>query len=67
MAKAKKKRADKYDSKLAINGSFEDVIKVMVTPGKPVEKLKPKKGSKEDFKGLGLNWLVEYYTSKKHD
>ena len=35
MAKLKKKRADKYDSKLAINGSFEDVIKVMVTPGKP--------------------------------
>jgi len=38
MAKAKKKRADKYDSKLVINGSFEDVIKVMVTPGKPEPK-----------------------------
>ena len=33
MAKAKKKRADKYDNKLAITGSFEDVIKVSVTPG----------------------------------
>ena len=45
MAKAKKKRADKYDSKLAINGSFEDVIKVMVTPQKPEPKKvdKPKK------------------------
>ncbi len=28
MAKTKKKRAEKYDEKLAINGSFEDVIKV---------------------------------------
>ena len=35
MAKAKKKapkkRAEKYDTKLAIKGSFEDVIKVSVT------------------------------------
>ena len=38
MSKAKKKRADKYDNKLAINGSFEDVVKVSVTPGKPVTK-----------------------------
>lgn len=30
MAKAKKKRADKYDEKLAINGTFEDVIGVSV-------------------------------------
>jgi hypothetical protein len=42
--KAKKKRADKYDSKPAINGGFEDVIKVMVTPEpKKVEKPKKKK------------------------
>ncbi|HSZ34976.1 MAG TPA: hypothetical protein VK772_16785 [Puia sp.] len=34
MVNAKKKRADKYDTKLAINGSFEDVIKVMVAPTK---------------------------------
>ena len=43
MAKAKKKRADKYDNKLAINGSFEDVIKVSVTPGKPKPVKPPKK------------------------
>jgi hypothetical protein len=46
MAKAKKKRADKYDSKLAINGSFEDVIKVMVTPGNPAPAPKPVKPKK---------------------
>jgi hypothetical protein len=34
MAKAKKTRAKKYDEKLSINGSFEDVIKVSVTPPK---------------------------------
>lgn len=45
MAKAKKKRADKYDTKLAINGSFEDVIKVMVTPQKPEPKPAKKKPS----------------------
>ena len=45
MAKAQKKRADKYDSKLAINGSFEDVIKVMVT-GNPAPKPKPVKPKK---------------------
>jgi hypothetical protein len=45
MAKAKKKRADKYDNKLAINGSFEDVIKAMFTPTKqePKKVDKPKK------------------------
>ncbi len=36
MAKAKKKkRADHYDEKLSINGSFEDVIKVSVTQAPP--------------------------------
>jgi hypothetical protein len=30
MAKEKKIRADKYDEKLAINGTFEDLIKVSV-------------------------------------
>jgi hypothetical protein len=45
--KAKKPRADHYDEKLQINGSFEDVIKVSVTPTpekkeeeKPVQKKK---------------------------
>lgn len=37
MAKAskpikKKKRATKYDEKLKINGSFEDLVKALVTP-----------------------------------
>lgn len=48
MAKAKKKkRADRYEDKLKINGSFEDVIKVSVTPTpekkeeeKPIQKKK---------------------------
>lgn len=30
--KVKKERATKYDPKLKISGSFEDVIKVSVTP-----------------------------------
>lgn len=30
--KAKKLRAEKYDEKLSIDGSFEDVIKVSVIP-----------------------------------
>jgi len=47
MAKEKKKRADKYDTKLAINGSFEDVIKVMVTPmPAPKKEIKPVKKKK---------------------
>lgn len=44
--KATKKRADKYDQKLAITGSFADVIKVSVTPGKqevPIKKVSKKK------------------------
>jgi hypothetical protein len=44
-SKSKKKRADDYDNKLARNGSFEDVIKVMITPSQPEPKKvdKPKK------------------------
>ena len=45
MAKAKKtskKRADKYDPKLAIKGSFDDVIKVSVTPKKEDQPKKDK-------------------------
>lgn len=41
MAKAKKTRAKKYDEKLAIQGSFEDVIKVSVAGA--VKKETPKK------------------------
>jgi len=47
MAKTKKKRADKYDNKLAISGSFEDVIKVSVTHGKPATAPKPVKPKKK--------------------
>ena len=44
MAKAKKQRAPKYDPKLAIKGSFADVIKVSVTKAdKPKDKAKGKK------------------------
>ena len=32
MVKAKKPRADKYDTKLAIKGTFADVIKASVIP-----------------------------------
>ena len=47
MAKAKKKRAEKYDTKLAINGTFADVIKVSTIPmvkkeDKPKDKPKKK-------------------------
>jgi hypothetical protein len=45
--KEMKKRAENYDTKLAINGSFEDVIEVMVTPGKPATTPKPVKPKKK--------------------
>lgn len=45
MAKAKKKRADKYEEKLKIHGSFADVIKVSVQPEKKQEP--PKKKAKK--------------------
>jgi hypothetical protein len=32
------KRASKYDEKLKINGSFEDVMKALVTPKQPLKK-----------------------------
>jgi hypothetical protein len=44
-SKPKKKRASKYDEKLAIDGSFADVIKVSVnyTPPKKEKKKAAKK------------------------
>jgi hypothetical protein len=33
-----KKRADKYEDKLKINGSFEQVMKALVTPKTPDKK-----------------------------
>jgi hypothetical protein len=44
MARAKKKRADTHDLKLAIKRSFDGVIKVSV--GKPEEKLKERSSQK---------------------
>ena len=38
----RKKRADKYDTKLAINGTFEDVMKVSVTPLRELKEEKKK-------------------------
>ena len=36
--KKPKKRATKYDEKLTINGSFEDLVKELVNPVSPVKK-----------------------------
>lgn len=53
MAKPMKKRASKYDQKLAIEGSFEDIIKLSVQPPPkaiippPKEEHKPKKAAKK--------------------
>lgn len=35
--KTSKKRASKYEQKLVINGSFEDLVKELVTPKKAVK------------------------------
>ena len=43
MAKAEKNKATKYDEKLAINASFEDIIKPSATPYTPKKVDKPKK------------------------
>ena len=37
-AKVSKPRASKYDTKLQINGSFEDLVKELVTPARPAKK-----------------------------
>jgi hypothetical protein len=36
--KPTKKRANKYDEKLQVNGSFEDLVKELVTPNKTGKK-----------------------------
>lgn len=33
-----KKRANKYDEKLQINGSFDELVKELVTPKLPLKK-----------------------------
>ena len=45
MAKAKKARPDKYDTKLAINRPFVDVIKASVIPMR--KQVLPKKDDKK--------------------
>jgi hypothetical protein len=47
MAKANKKRASKYDEKLAINASFDEIIKVSATPYKPKAKKEQKTNNKK--------------------
>jgi len=36
--KPAKKRANKYEEKLTINGSFEDLVKELITPTTPTKK-----------------------------
>ena len=38
--KPTKKRANKYEEKLVINGSFEDLVKELITPKQPTKKSK---------------------------
>jgi hypothetical protein len=47
MAKAKKKRASNYDSKVAIKGTFADVIKVSVTTDQGAKKTDKKAAKKK--------------------
>jgi hypothetical protein len=49
MAKAKKPRAAKYDEKLAIDGTFEELIKLSANYSPP-KKEKPKKVTKPSKK-----------------
>ena len=47
MPKTKKPRAEKYDEKLAIEGSFADVIKVSADYTPPKKEKSPKKAPKK--------------------
>ena len=47
MAKVKKARAAKYDEKLAIDGTFADVIKVSANYTPPAKKPAKKKAAKK--------------------
>ena len=47
MAKAKKARAAKYDEKLAINGTFEELIKVSANYTPPAKAKPNKKATKK--------------------
>jgi hypothetical protein len=43
IAKENGRRATKYDEKLAINASFEDIMKLSATPYTPKKEKKPTK------------------------
>jgi hypothetical protein len=47
MAKAKKTRSDKYDEKLAIDGTFDELIKVSVNYTPPKKEKAKKKSAKK--------------------
>jgi hypothetical protein len=47
MEQEKKKRANKYDEKLAINGTFEELIKVSVNYTPPKKEKAKKKAPKK--------------------
>ena len=47
MAKTKKERASKYDEKLAIEGNFEDLVKVSLNYTPPQKKKASKKAPKK--------------------
>jgi hypothetical protein len=47
MAKEKKKRATKYDEKLDINASFDDIIKLSAEPYTPAPKKEKKPAKKK--------------------
>ena len=47
MAKAKKARAAKYDDKLAINGTFDELIKVSANYTPPKKEKTKKKAAKK--------------------
>ena len=51
MAKAKKKRADKYEEKLKVYGTFEELIDVSVNV--PPKKQEGDNGFKEGTGGVG--------------
>ena len=44
MAKTKKNRADKYEKKVKIEGTFDEVLKVLISSPPPT--LKKRKGNK---------------------
>ncbi len=61
--KSKKTRAEKYDTKLAINGTFADVIKVSVIPmpkpePEPKTDIKKKASKKKQMRNIGTGSVI---------